>query len=82
MGTPEELARAFAPTPIAGTDESLKTTVQRATATAERAAIVRALQAARGNQTVAARALKIDYKTLYRKMKQHALSSQEFSPRV
>ena len=52
-----------------GNGGSLREVATRAAAEAERDAILQALEAAGGNKSVAARALKTDYKTLYVKMK-------------
>ena len=57
---------------------SLKEIADRATAEAERQAIRLALQATRGNQSEAARLLRVDYKTLYLKMKRYAIEAGEF----
>jgi DNA-binding NtrC family response regulator len=53
---------------------TLRQTRDRAVVEAERRAIVAALTRARGNKTVAARALRTDYKTLYVKIKQYGLA--------
>jgi DNA-binding NtrC family response regulator len=52
-------------------DASLKQTGQAALEQAERQAIQQALDEAQGNKVKAARRLKIDYKTLYRKLKKY-----------
>ena len=57
---------------------SLKDIADRATAEAERQAIRVALQATRGNKSEAARLLRVDYKTLYLKMKRYAIDAKEF----
>jgi DNA-binding NtrC family response regulator len=62
-----------------GEEVSLRTVVERAIVGAERQALTQALTAARGNQATAARALRIDYKTLYRKMKQYGMSGKDFA---
>ena len=64
-----------------GEETTLRTVVVRAIVAAERQALTQALTAARGNQTIAARALRIDYKTLYRKMKQYGMSGRDFAAR-
>ena len=53
----------------------LKELVHRATATAERIAIVLALKQARGNKAQAARLLQIDYKTIHSKFKLYGLAT-------
>ena len=58
---------------------SLRDVAQRAAETAERHAICEALRAANGNKTVAARALKTDYKTLHVKMKHLGIVAREFA---
>ena len=60
------------------TRPSLKDIADRATAEAERQAIRVALQATRGNKSQAARLLRVDYKTLYLKMKRYSIESEEF----
>ncbi len=60
------------------TRPSLKDIADRATAEAERQAIREALQATRGNKSQAARLLRVDYKTLYLKMKRYSIESEEF----
>lgn len=57
---------------------SLKEIASRASAEAERQAIRLALKATRGNKSEAARLLRVDYKTLYLKMKQYRIESAEF----
>ena len=60
------------------TRPSLKDIADRATAEAERQAIRVALQATRGNKSEAARLLRVDYKTLYLKMKRYSIEAAEF----
>ena len=60
------------------TRPSLKDIADRATAEAERQAIRVALQATRGNKSEAARLLRVDYKTLYLKMKRYAIDAGVF----
>ena len=60
------------------TRPSLKDIADRATAEAERQAIRVALQATRGNKSEAARLLRVDYKTLYLKMKRYGIEAAEF----
>ena len=62
-----------------GEELSLRVVVERAVVIAERHALTQALTAARGNQATAARALHIDYKTLYRKMKHYGMSGRDFA---
>ena len=57
---------------------TLKECADRAAAEAERQAIRLALHATRGNKSAAARLLRVDYKTLYLKMKRYALDASEF----
>ena len=57
---------------------SLKEIADRAAAEAERQAIRLALQATRGNKSEAARLLRVDYKTLYLKMKRYGIEAGEF----
>jgi len=56
----------------------LKEIAHRASAEAELQAIRLALKATRGNKSEAARLLRVDYKTLYLKMKQYRIESAEF----
>ena len=60
------------------TGPSLRDIADRATAEAERQAIRVALQATRGNKSEAARLLRVDYKTLYLKMKRYSIEAEEF----
>ena len=60
------------------TRPSLRDIADRATAEAERQAIRVALQATRGNKSEAARLLRVDYKTLYLKMKRYSIEAEEF----
>lgn len=57
---------------------SLKDIAGRAAAEAERQAIRLALQAAHGNKSEAARLLRVDYKTLYLKIKRFGIDAGEF----
>lgn len=57
---------------------SLKEIASRASAEAELQAIRLALTATRGNRSEAARLLRVDYKTLYLKMKQYRIEAAEF----
>ncbi len=57
---------------------SLREIAGRAAAEAERQAIRLALQATRGNKSEAARLLRVDYKTLYLKIKQYDISAGQF----
>ena len=57
---------------------SLKEIADRAAAEAERQAIRLALHATRGNKSEAARFLRVDYKTLYLKMKRYGIEAEEF----
>ena len=59
-------------------DSSLKEIAEAAAADAERRAIHRVLQATSGNKSEAARLLRTDYKTLYRKMKQYGIDAGPF----
>lgn len=56
---------------------SLREAREKAAAQAERQVILRALQAARGNKSKAARLLRTDYKTLYLKMKRYGISTRD-----
>jgi two-component system response regulator HydG len=60
------------------TRPSLREIAQRAMAEAERQAIRLSLQATGGNKSEAARLLRVDYKTLYLKMKRYGLEAGEF----
>ncbi|OLC12624.1 MAG: hypothetical protein AUH29_15665 [Candidatus Rokubacteria bacterium 13_1_40CM_69_27] len=64
-----------APSPVGG---SLREMAATAAAEAERHAIERALRAARGNKTEAARILKTDFKTLHLKMKRYGIHAREY----
>src|SRR5581483_9010195 len=68
LGEPEDAAPAKAPALTPGEEVSLRNVVERAIVGAERQALTQALTASAGNQATAARALRIDAKTLYRKM--------------
>jgi two-component system nitrogen regulation response regulator GlnG len=57
---------------------SLKELAQAATEDAEGRAIRKALEAARGNKSEAARLLRVDYKTLHLKMKQYGIAAGLF----
>jgi two-component system nitrogen regulation response regulator GlnG len=57
---------------------SLREIAGRAAAEAERQAIRLALRATRGNKSEAARLLRVDYKTLYLKIKQYRISAGQF----
>ena len=74
----EEVTNGPAAAATVNEDVSLRTVVERAVVAAERQAIRQALTAARGNQSTAARALRIDYKTLYRKMKHYGMNGRDF----
>ena len=54
--------------------------LREAAAEAERQTIRRALQAARGNKSAAARLLRTDYKTLHLKMKRYGFRASDFLP--
>jgi len=53
--------------------ESLKAVSKTASARAEKTAIISTLESVRGNKAEAARKLKIDYKTLYNKIKEYGI---------
>jgi DNA-binding NtrC family response regulator len=55
----------------------LKAVAEAAVASAESHAIRRALHRARGNKSVAARALSVDFKTLHLKMKRYGISAKK-----
>jgi DNA-binding NtrC family response regulator len=57
---------------------SLKESADMAAAAAERQAIRRALESARGNKSEAARILRTDFKTLHLKMKRYAIRAGDF----
>jgi len=57
---------------------SLREIAGRVAAEAERQAIRLALRATRGNKSEAARLLRVDYKTLHVKMKQHGIDAGLF----
>jgi DNA-binding NtrC family response regulator len=68
---------AFTPEPIP-VGSSLKAIGEVALANAEQHAIRRALEAAKGNKSKAARQLRTDYRTLHRKMKQYGIGPGSF----
>jgi two-component system nitrogen regulation response regulator GlnG len=68
---------ACTPQPIP-VGSSLKAIGEAALADAEQHAIRRALEAARGNKSEAARHLRTDYRTLHRKMKQYGIWPDRF----
>ena len=57
---------------------SLRGIARRAAAEAEAQAIRLALRATRGNKSEAVRLLRVDYKTLYLKIKQYGISAGQF----
>lgn len=57
---------------------SLRQLVEKAVAEAEAQAIRRALAAAKGNKSLAARILQTNYTTLHGKMKRFTISAREF----
>ena len=59
---------------------SLRELAELGAAEAEQQAIREALRASRGNKSAAARLLKTDYKTLHVKMRQYAISGEEYRP--
>ena len=59
---------------------SLRELADLGAAEAEQQAIREALRASRGNKSAAARLLKTDYKTLHVKMRQYAISPEEYRP--
>jgi len=59
---------------------SLKEISYIVTARVEREVIQRVLSHTKGNKSQAARLLKIDYKTLYSKIKEHSIQTKEFLP--
>jgi transcriptional regulator with GAF, ATPase, and Fis domain len=59
---------------------SLRVFVEEAVAKAETHAIGRALTAAKGNKSLAARILRTNYTTLHAKMKRFKISAHEFRP--
>lgn len=60
--------------------QSLRDIRERAAEEVEKEVIRKVLEQTRGNKSQAARRLKIDYKTLYSKMKHYGIRSQEFMP--
>ena len=79
LGDGDDPVNGTPPSVTPGEELSLRGVVERAIVAAERQALTQALTAARGNQAIAARALRIDYKTLYRKMKQYRMSGRDFA---
>jgi DNA-binding NtrC family response regulator len=63
----------------AADDRSLREIAADAARAAERQAITRALRVANGNKSVAAKALRTDYKTLHVKMKALGIRARDFS---
>ncbi len=61
-----------------GHEMSLKEIVAQGTAQAERAALEQALARSNGNKAQAARALRIDYKTIHTKLKVYEISTAQF----
>ncbi|HKZ06596.1 MAG TPA: sigma-54 dependent transcriptional regulator [Methylomirabilota bacterium] len=59
---------------------SLRELAELGAAEAEQQAIREALRASRGNKSAAARLLKTDYKTLHVKMRQYAITGEDFRP--
>lgn len=59
---------------------SLKAVRQSAAEEVERRVIRQVLRQTKGNKSQAAKLLKIDYKTVYSKMKQYGIRSREFLP--
>jgi two-component system response regulator HydG len=59
---------------------SLRELADLGAAEAEQQAIREALRASRGNKSAAARLLKTDYKTLHVKMRQYAITGEDFRP--
>jgi len=57
---------------------SLKEIIARVTAQVERLVLLQTLQHAKGNKALAARMLKIDYKTMHSKLKLYEISSSQF----
>ena len=68
----------LAPAPLAVGVHSLRELVELAVAEAEARAIRRALAAANGNKSLAARILHTNYTTLHAKMKRFTISAREF----
>jgi two-component system, NtrC family, response regulator AtoC len=68
---PPVMAEAEAPAP-----ESPVLTLKEAVALAERAAVITALKAAKGQKTVAARLLGVSYKTLFNKIHEHDIREE------
>ena len=52
--------------------------VAQATAQVERAILLRVLEKSRGNKALAARTLRIDYKTIHTKLKVYEISATQF----
>ena len=61
-----------------GTERSVKELVAQATAQVERAILLRVLEKSRGNKALAARTLRIDYKTIHTKLKVYEISATQF----
>ncbi len=64
--------------PNDGPQLSLKELVARATAQVERAILLRVLAKCKGNKALAARTLRIDYKTIHTKLKVYQISATQF----
>jgi DNA-binding NtrC family response regulator len=85
--TAEDLAGLHAGAPADGTpvevaipaEVTLKEARDRSIAEGERRAIQRALRAARGNKSRAARALQTDYKTLHLKMRRYGIRPEDWA---
>ena len=61
-----------------GAQMSLKDLVAQATAQVERAILLQVLERSRGNKALAARTLRIDYKTIHTKLKVYEISATQF----
>ncbi|HEX8440106.1 sigma-54 dependent transcriptional regulator [Archangium sp.] len=73
-GTPGPSEPEAAPEPPQAT--TVVPTLREAVARAERAAVIAALQAAKGQKTVAARLLGVSYKTLFNKIHEHDIREE------
>ena len=78
LGAASALGRPAAAASPVGDDLSLREVAELAAADAERHTIRRALEAAKGNKSQAARLLRTDYTTLHAKMKRYGISARDF----
>ena len=78
LGSASSMLASAAEMLAAGADLPLKELIERVSAPVERSILLQVLMLTQYNKAKAARLLHVDYKTLHKKLKEHAISTAQF----